>query len=163
MLVSINSAIGGLSWNTSSESSLYITRPFSLDSININSDSITNAPLIEYGALTDSTDLDILYAIYTKNRELISLPVIAVLGPIETGRALHMVDTSAIKKALKKALAPSNTHQCCMAAMTRCEDGGVVDAWAELSVRRQRPERRGCEYLAVCCGRWTLGERLCGC
>jgi choline dehydrogenase len=123
----ITSSIGGLSWNTGPETSIYMTRPFSRGSIKINSTSILDAPLIDYGALTDPTDLEMLYAIYMKNRELMATPDLAVLGPIETAPAPGISDEAKIKDALKKALTPSNAHQCCTAAMMRREDGGVVD------------------------------------
>ena len=124
----INTAVvGGVSWNTGPETSIYMTRPFSRGSIKLNSTSILNAPLIDYGALTDSTDLEILYAIYMKNRELMSTPDVATLGPIEIAPSPGTNNTKAIKEAIKKALAPSNAHQCCTAAMMSREDGGVVD------------------------------------
>ncbi|KAH9863603.1 hypothetical protein J1614_009535 [Plenodomus biglobosus] len=119
--------VGGVSWNTGPETSIYMTRPFSRGSITINSTNILDAPLIDYGALSDSTDLELLYAIYMKNRELMAASDIAILGPIETAPAPGISDETAIKEMLKKALAPSNAHQCCTAAMMNREDGGVVD------------------------------------
>lgn len=128
ILANINTAVvGGLSWNAGPETSIYMTRPFSRGSIKINSTSIPDEPLIDYGALMDSTDLEILKGIYMKNREIMSTPDIAVLGPIETAPAPGTNDTDVIKAAIKRALAPSNAHQCCTAAMMRREDGGVVD------------------------------------
>ncbi|KAH7079975.1 choline dehydrogenase-like protein [Paraphoma chrysanthemicola] len=121
------SAVGGLSWNTGPETSIYMTRPFSRGSIKINSTNIFDAPLIDYGALLDPTDLEILYAIYMKNRELMATPHLSNLGPIENGPAPGIDDEKEIKEKLKKALAPSNAHQCCTAAMMKREDGGVVD------------------------------------
>jgi choline dehydrogenase len=119
--------VGGLSWNTGPETSIYMTRPLSRGSIKINSTSILTDPLIDYGALTDPTDLSMLYAIYMKNRELMSTLDIAVLGPIETSPAPDTDDEAEIKEAIKRALQPSNAHQCCTAAMMKREDGGVVD------------------------------------
>ena len=37
-----------------------MTRPFSRGSVKIKSTSVLDAPLIDYDALTDSTDLEIL-------------------------------------------------------------------------------------------------------
>ncbi|KAF1944605.1 choline dehydrogenase-like protein [Clathrospora elynae] len=119
--------VGGLSWNTGPETSIYMTRPFSRGSININSTDILDAPLIDYGALTDPTDLEMLYAIYMKNRELMATPDMAVLGPTETAPAPGINDAVEIKERIKVALQPSNAHQCCTAAMTKRGDGGVVD------------------------------------
>ncbi|KAF2846944.1 GMC oxidoreductase [Plenodomus tracheiphilus IPT5] len=129
MLRDINIAtVGGISWNTGPETSIYMTRPFSRGSIVANSTNILDAPLIDYGALSDPIDLEILYAIYTKNRELMASPDIAVLGPIETAPAPRVSNEAEIKEMIKKALTPSNAHQCCTAAMMSREDGGVVDA-----------------------------------
>lgn len=120
-------AVGGLSWNTGPETSIYMTRPLSRGSITINSTSIFDAPLIDYGALTDPTDLGILYTIYMKNRELMATPDISILGPIETGPAPGISNEQDIKEKIKATLQPSNAHQCCTAAMMPREDGGVVD------------------------------------
>lgn len=141
MVESINSAaVGGISWNTGPETSIYLTRPFSRGSIKINSSSIFDAPLIDYGTLTDPTDLDILYSIYLRNRELMTTPDLAALGPVEIAPTPGDSDEADIKERIKKALAPSNAHQCCTAAMMKKEDGGVVD-----------PENRvyGTERLSV--------------
>jgi choline dehydrogenase len=128
ILKNINSeGVGGLSWNTGPETSIYMTRPLSRGSIKINSTSILTDPLIDFGALTYPTDLSMLYAIYMKNRELMSTPDIAVLGPIETSPAPGLNDEVEIKEAIKKTLQPSNAHQCCTAAMMKRENGGAVD------------------------------------
>ncbi|KAF2662540.1 GMC oxidoreductase [Lophiostoma macrostomum CBS 122681] len=120
-------AVGDISWSTGPTTSIYMTRPLSRGSITINSTSILDAPLIDFGAITDPTDLEILLAIYLKNRELMATPDIAVLGPIETSPAPGITDLEAIREALKKFLQPSNAHQCCTNAMMEKEDGGVVD------------------------------------
>jgi choline dehydrogenase len=128
ILKNINTeGVGGLSWNTGPETTIYMTRPLSRGSIKINSTSILADPLIDYGALADPTDLSMLYAIYTKNRKLMSTPDMAVLGPIETSPAPGVNDEVEIKEAIKRALQPSNAHQCCTAAMMKRENGGIVD------------------------------------
>jgi choline dehydrogenase-like flavoprotein len=121
-------AVGGLSWNTGPETSIYMTRPFSRGSVKINSTNVFDAPLIDYGAITDPTDLDMLCAIYMKNRELMATSDLAILGPIETAPAPDIDDEEDIKERIKAALQPSNAHQCCTAAMMAREDGGVVDS-----------------------------------
>jgi choline dehydrogenase-like flavoprotein len=120
-------AVGDISWSTGPTTSIYMTRPLSRGSITINSTSVLDAPLIDFGAITDPTDLETLLAIYLKNRELMETPDMAVLGPIETSPAPGISDLTAVRQALKKALQPSNAHQCCTNAMMAREDGGVVD------------------------------------
>ncbi|KAF1954478.1 choline dehydrogenase-like protein [Byssothecium circinans] len=122
-----NTAVGDISWNTGPETSIYMTRPLSRGSVKINSTDIFTDPLIDFGAVTDPTDLEMLLAIYLRNRELMATPDLAVLGPVETAPAGGLSDHGAIKEALRKALTPSNAHQCCTAPMMKREYGGVVD------------------------------------
>lgn len=105
-----------------------MTRPLSRGSVKINSTDIFVDPLIDFGAIMDPTDLEMLLAIYLKNRELMATSDLAVLGPIEISPAPGLLDKEAIKEAIKNALAPSNAHQCCTAAMMKRESGGVVDS-----------------------------------
>lgn len=111
-----------------------MTRPFSRGSILIKSTSILTPPLIDYGALTHPADLAMLRAIYTANRALMASPDLAVLEPVEIAPApgVDVHDTETLEKRLKGAVAPSNAHQCCTAAMMAREDGGVVDAWGSV-------------------------------
>ncbi|KAL1794907.1 hypothetical protein ACET3X_006723 [Alternaria dauci] len=128
IIKSINKeAVGGLSWNAGPETSIYMTRPLSRGSIKIQSANILDAPLLDYGAITDPTDLDMLYAIYMKNRELMATSDLAILGHIETAPAPGIIDEKDIKESIKAAVQPSNAHQCCTAAMMARKDGGVVD------------------------------------
>jgi choline dehydrogenase-like flavoprotein len=120
-------AVGDISWNTGPETSIYMTRPLSRGSVKINSTSILTDPLIDFGAITDPTDLEMLLAIYLRNRDLMNSPDLAVLGPIETSPAPGVTDKEAIKELLKAKLQPSNAHECCTNAMLKREDGGVVD------------------------------------
>ncbi|KAF2017824.1 GMC oxidoreductase [Aaosphaeria arxii CBS 175.79] len=120
-------AVGDISWNTGPTTTLYMTRPLSRGSIKINSTSILTQPLIDFGAITDPTDLEMLLAIYLKNRELMATPELAGLGPLETSPAPGLKTNEEIKEAIKKTLQPSNAHQCCTAAMVPKQDGGVVD------------------------------------
>ncbi|PSN67054.1 choline dehydrogenase-like protein [Corynespora cassiicola Philippines] len=123
-----SAAVGGISWNTGPESSLYMTRPLSRGSIKISSTDILKDPLIDFGAATDPTDIEMLLAIYLKNREIMSAPDVAVLGPIETAPAPGITKKEEIIAAIKSSLTPSNAHQCCTAAMMSRGDGGVVDS-----------------------------------
>ena len=123
-----SAAVGGISWNTGPESSLYMTRPLSRGSIKISSTDILKDPLIDFGAATDPTDIEMLLAIYLKNREIMSAPDVAVLDPIETAPAPGITKKEDIIAAIKSSLTPSNAHQCCTAAMMSRGDGGVVDS-----------------------------------
>lgn len=119
--------VGGISWNTGPETSIYMTKPLSRGSVKISSSSIRDDPLIDFGAITDPTDLEMLLAIYLKNRDIMATPDLKVLGPIETAPAPGVTDKEAIKSAIKATLQPSNAHMCCTNAMMKKTDGGVVD------------------------------------
>ncbi|KAF2106847.1 choline dehydrogenase-like protein [Lophiotrema nucula] len=119
--------VGDISWNTGPATSIYMVRPLSRGSIKANSTDILVDPLIDFGAITDPTDLETLLAIYLKNRELMATPDIAILGPIETSPAPGVTDKEQVKARLKATLQPSNAHQCCTNPMLKKEDGGVVD------------------------------------
>ncbi|KAF2246817.1 GMC oxidoreductase [Trematosphaeria pertusa] len=121
------SGVGDISWNTDFATSLYMVKPLSRGSVRINSTDVLTAPLIDFGAITDPTDLEMLLAVYLKNRELMATPDIAILSPVETSPAPGLTDKDAIKDAIKKTLTPTNAHHCCTAAMMKREDGGVVD------------------------------------
>ncbi|KAF2189246.1 GMC oxidoreductase [Zopfia rhizophila CBS 207.26] len=123
-----DAAIGDISWNTGPETSLYMTRPLSRGSVLINTTSILADPLVDFGAITDPTDLEMLYAIYIKNRQLMATPDLSVLGPSETSPAAGVTDKAQILARLKATLQPSNAHECCTAKMGKREDGGVVDS-----------------------------------
>jgi choline dehydrogenase len=124
-----NIAVSGVSWNTDWETRIYMTRPFSRGSIKIHSTNVLDSPLIDYAAIVDPTDLEILYNVYLKNRDIMSSPEISTLGPIEIDPAPgNLTSEAEIKEAIKKYLAPSNAHQCCTASMMAQEDGGVVDS-----------------------------------
>jgi hypothetical protein len=58
-----SAVVGGLPRNAGPETSIYMTQPSSHGYIKINSTSILDVLLIDYGALTDFTGLEILYAI----------------------------------------------------------------------------------------------------
>lgn len=94
----------------------------------INNTDVLKQPLIDYAAVTDPTDLSILYAVYMANRALMAMPSMAILGPKEIDPAPDVADENEIKEALKRYLQPSNAHQCCTASMMPREEGGVVDS-----------------------------------
>ncbi|KAF2260261.1 choline dehydrogenase-like protein [Lojkania enalia] len=121
------SLIGDISWSTGPATTLYMTRPLSRGSVTISSANVLADPLIDFGAATDPTDIEMLLGIYLKNRKLMAMPELAILGPIETSPAPGVADKDAIRKLLKANLQPSNAHMCCTAAMMRRADGGVVD------------------------------------
>lgn len=119
--------VGSISWNTGPATSIYMTRPLSRGSILISSADPLADPLIDFGAVTDPTDMEMLLEIYKKNRELMKTPEIARLGPQETSPAPGLTDDEAIKAAIRATVQPTNAHQCCTLPMINRDKGGVVD------------------------------------
>jgi GMC oxidoreductase len=49
--------------------------------IKINSTNIFDNPLVDFGALTDPTDTELLFALIRKNRQIMATPFMQQLGP----------------------------------------------------------------------------------
>ncbi|CAK7211812.1 hypothetical protein SEUCBS140593_001291 [Sporothrix eucalyptigena] len=121
-------AVGGLHWNTYDTNTLYTFKPFSRGTININSTSILDNPLIDYRTATDPTDIAIYTALLKKSREVMNAPAMAVLGPVEDAPFGSDVTTDAeIQAAILSVMSPTNGHECCTAAALPLALGGVVD------------------------------------
>ncbi|CAK7214556.1 hypothetical protein SBRCBS47491_002184 [Sporothrix bragantina] len=121
-------AVGGLHWNTDTTNTMYSFKPFSRGTVNINSSSILDNPLIDYRTATDPTDIAIYTALLKKNRQVMAAPSMAVLGPVEDAPFGSSVTTDAeIQAAILSVMSPTNGHECCTAAMMPQALGGVVD------------------------------------
>lgn len=121
-------SVGGLHWGTANTGTLYLFKPFSRGTVNINStDPLTN-PLVDFRAATDPKDLDVAVALVQKAREIMDAPSMRVLGPNEVAPFGQEVQSDEeIKEAIRQTFNPSNGHACCTAAMAPRELGGVVD------------------------------------
>ncbi|KAI9051847.1 hypothetical protein LZ554_004108 [Drepanopeziza brunnea f. sp. 'monogermtubi'] len=124
---SSRTAVGSISWNTGPETSIYMIKPLSRGSINIATTSILDNPLIDFGAATDPTDLDLVLSLYLKNREIMHQPSMQVLGPTEITAGGNTTDEDELKAAFRARINPSNAHECCTLPMMKRELGGVVD------------------------------------
>jgi choline dehydrogenase len=126
MLDSSTSPIQETGWNTNSVMPLTILKPFSRGSINAQSKNIFTQPAINFAALSDPTDLEILIAIVQVNRRMVSTPAMMELGPIETIPGAHLTTKEDLRSAIRKELNPTYVHPCCTASMMKQEFGGVV-------------------------------------
>lgn len=61
-------------WNTNSVMPITLTKPFSRGTVNIQSVSIFQQPAIDFGVLSDPTDLEMLIAIVEITRKMIASP-----------------------------------------------------------------------------------------
>ena len=121
-------SVGGLHWGTANTGTLYLFKPFSRGTVNINSTDPLSNPLVDFRAATDPTDLDVAVALVRKAREIMDAPSMRVLGPNEVAPFGQGVQTDEeIKDAVRRTFNPSNGHECCTAAMLPKDLGGVVD------------------------------------
>ena len=125
----LNSPVGTISWNTGPETTMYMVKPLSRGNVNIATTNVLDSPLIDYRALSDPVDLEVLLELYKKNKAIMATPYMQVLGPTEVSPVGAGPATDAqIKAALLGNVVPTNAHMCCTAAMMRRVQGGVVDS-----------------------------------
>lgn len=60
-----------------------MVKPLSRGTIKINSTSIFDNPLVDFGAFTDPTDIEIVLALIRKNRQIMAQLYMTQLGPLE--------------------------------------------------------------------------------
>lgn len=121
-------SIGGLHWGTANTGTLYLFKPLSRGTVNINSTDPLANPLVDFRAATDPTDLDVAMALVRRAREIMGAPSMRVLGPAEVAPFGAGVQTDdEIREAVRQTFNPSNGHECCTAAMMPKDLGGVVD------------------------------------
>ncbi|PVH77666.1 GMC oxidoreductase [Cadophora sp. DSE1049] len=124
---SSKTAIGSLSWNTGAQTTVYMIKPLSRGSIAINSTSILDNPLIDYGALTDPTDIELVLSLFLKNRQIMAQPSMQALGPTEISPGAEITNDEDLISKIRTLINPSNAHECCTLPMMKLELGGVVD------------------------------------
>jgi choline dehydrogenase len=124
---SSKTAIGSLSWNTGTQTTVYTIKPLSRGSIAINSTSILDSPLIDYGALADPTDIELVLSLFLTNRKIMAQPSMQALGPTEISPGANITSDENLKAKFRTLINPSNAHECCTLPMMKLELGGVVD------------------------------------
>lgn len=128
LYASYSSAIGSISWNTGATTSVYQVKPLSRGTIKINSTSIFDNPLVDFGALTDPTDIELVLALLKKNRQIMATPFIQQLGPTELTPGASLTTDDQLKAAIRAQINPSIAHQCCTLPMMPLAYGGVCDS-----------------------------------
>ncbi|KAG4421026.1 hypothetical protein IFR04_005789 [Cadophora malorum] len=96
-------------------------------SIAINSTSIVDNLLIDCGALTDPTDIELVLSLFLKNRQIMAQPSMQALGPIEISPGASITSDEDLKVKFRALINTSNAHECCTLPMMKLELGGVVD------------------------------------
>ncbi|KAM7191122.1 oxygen-dependent choline dehydrogenase [Naviculisporaceae sp. PSN 640] len=121
--------IGNLHWGTANSALIYHLKPLSRGSVAINSTDPLAPVLVDFRTATDPTDLRLYIALFRKNRELFSQPSMQVLGPTEASPFGPQLTTDGqIEAVMRQQINPSNSHQCCTAAMLPRKLGGVVSS-----------------------------------
>lgn len=121
-------SVGGLHWGTAGQGALYLLKPFSRGQVIIGSTDPLTAPLVDFRAATDPADLDVAAALLGKMRDVMGAPSMAALGPEELSPFGDAVRTGEeVRAGVRRAMTPTNGHECCTAAMLPRELGGVVD------------------------------------
>ena len=156
---SSKTAVGSLSWNTGSQTTVYMIKPLSRGSIAINSTSIVDNLLIDCGALTDPTDIELVLSLFLKNRQIMAQPSMQALGPTEISPGASITSDEDLKVKFRALINTSNTHECCTLPMMKLELGGVVDD--QLRLWSERVERCGCKLHAHHACKRTMGYNLC--
>ncbi|PKX89194.1 GMC family oxidoreductase [Aspergillus novofumigatus IBT 16806] len=115
-------------WDSGNAVILFFLKPLSRGSVSINSTNPLASPLIDFRAMADPIDLDLVIASFLKNREIMNAPSMKTLGPSEGAPFDDSVtDREELKNIVVSVAEPSTAHECCTAAMMPKEKGGVVD------------------------------------
>ncbi|KAI9767690.1 MAG: hypothetical protein M1840_005562 [Geoglossum simile] len=128
LYASTTASVQETGWNGGSVIPITLVKPLSRGSININSTDILQPPLIDFGALEDPTDLEILIAALRVNRAMVASPPMQELTPLELAPGVNLTSDEQLRAALRQQIVPTYSHPCCTCALMRREFGGVVDA-----------------------------------
>lgn len=113
-------------WNSGSTIPITLVKPLSRGSVQINTTNILEAPVIDFGTLTDPTDLETLISSLRINRAAIASPAMQELDPVELSPGANLTTDSDLRNALRRLIQPTYSHPCCTCAMMPKELGGVV-------------------------------------
>jgi choline dehydrogenase-like flavoprotein len=92
----------------------------------INSTDPLSAPLIDWAALTNPVDLEIMVAAVRKQRELMATEAMMELGPVELTPGANLTSDEQLRAALRQQMQPTYSHLCSTCSMMKREYGGVV-------------------------------------
>lgn len=125
---STNTSIVEYGWDTDTAFPITLVKPLSRGSIVINSSSIQDPPVIDYGTFSHPSDIEILVSALRLNRELIQTPALQALSPVEVAPGLNVSTDDDIKSVFRQQAQPTYSHPCCACPMMPRELGGVVDS-----------------------------------
>jgi len=126
LYTSSSTSVQETGWNSGSTIPITLVKPLSRGSVQINTTNILEAPVIDFGTLTDPTDLETLISSLRINRAAIATPAMQELDPVELSPGANLTTDSELRNALRRLIQPTYSHPCCTCAMMPKELGGVV-------------------------------------
>ena len=105
---------------------LTLLKPLSRGTVLINTTDPLQPPLIDWGALTNPVDLEILIAAVHKQRDVMATPAMMELGPVEIAPGANLTSDNLLRDALRLQIQPTYSHLCSTCSMMKREYGGVV-------------------------------------
>jgi choline dehydrogenase len=113
-------------WNGANTIPVTLVKPLSRGSIMINSKDTLTPPTIDFGALIEPTDLEILIAALRINRKFVATSAMQQLKPTELSPGANLTTDEELREALRKITQPTYSHPCCTCPMMPRKLGGVV-------------------------------------
>ncbi|PVG01351.1 alcohol oxidase [Serendipita vermifera] len=105
---------------------LVLEKPFSRGTVTINSTDPFANPIIDFRALSNPVDMDVVVEIFKAWRKLLTMPSWAVLEPVEIVPGANVTSDDDLKSFIRSNALPTISHPCGTAAMMPKNLGGVV-------------------------------------
>ncbi|KAL9120677.1 MAG: hypothetical protein Q9187_002769, partial [Circinaria calcarea] len=113
-------------FNSLSGMPLTLLKPLSRGTVLINSTDPLSSPRIDWGALTNPADLEIMLAAVRRQRQLMATDAMMELGPVELAPGAELTSDEQIRAAIRRQLQPTYWHLSSTCSMMKREYGGVV-------------------------------------
>lgn len=113
-------------FSSGNEIPLTLSKPLSRGSVTINSTNPLAPPMINWGALTNPVDLEIMVAAVRRHRKLMATDAMMELGPTELTPGANVTTDDQLRAALRQQTQPTYSHLTATCSMMKREYGGVV-------------------------------------
>jgi choline dehydrogenase-like flavoprotein len=126
-MLSDTAAVLETPFSGSPSSSVFLLKPLSRGTINVNFTDPTGEPILDYRTLSNPLDQRIFLDMLRYIRKFYATPTMAQLGPVELDPGANVTTDEQLLATMRASvLAPSNAHAVGTAAMMPREKGGVV-------------------------------------
>ena len=113
-------------FNALSRIPLTLLKPLSRGTVLISSTDPLSAPMVDWGALTNPADLEIMLAAVRKQREFMATEAMMELSPVELAPGADLTSDEELRDVLRRQMQPTYAHLCSTCSMMKREYGGVV-------------------------------------